>query len=257
MPAYPNKVQSAFARWLSHPLVYSLAHIPNNNKIFQNPHAWKGSKTKSFAAATTKHDVKIVMVANAMGFAKYCHQDRLSVALSSHPAKNGWVGHRLTISPTQAQPYHTSIMMDMASEFQCIRRVSKAAQCCAGAGMPLASGQASRRKTNLTLLSEPRSVIDKDVANFEAARLKWQADQIIYTDGSAQLDEEGRTHIGGCVCVSYHIILQYPRFHEEREVYLWAHLDNLEGPSIWYLFNEPGAQSAVAVYLLSTGLMVH
>ncbi len=61
----------------------------------------------------------------------------------------------------------------------------------------------------------------------------------------------------GAVQNEHHIIFQCPRFHEEREVYLRAHLDNLEGSSIWYLFNEPGAQSAVADYLLSTGLMVH
>jgi ribonuclease HI len=85
-------------------------------------------------------------------------------------------------------------MAATSTEFKCIRKMTKADECVVHSTIN------TRAQTDMGLLNESHAALEELVVDFDVSTLKWQADAIIYTDGSAQLDPEGRTHIGGGVC---------------------------------------------------------
>jgi hypothetical protein len=55
-----------------------------------------------------------------------------------------------------------------------------------------------------------------------------------------------------------HIVLRCSHFNDQRSLLLDSFIHHGEGTaSIWDLFNDPHAQSAIADFLLTTGLMVN
>lgn len=59
----------------------------------------------------------------------------------------------------------------------------------------------------------------------------------------------------GAIQNEHHIVFDCPHFSEQRHAHLLPYLQNAGERSIWYLFNEPQAQSSLAEFLLSTKLM--
>jgi hypothetical protein len=60
----------------------------------------------------------------------------------------------------------------------------------------------------------------------------------------------------GVVQSEHHMLFHCTHFSESRARYLAAHMEAIGGTSVWCLFNDPAAQSDIAEFLQSTGLMV-
>jgi hypothetical protein len=59
----------------------------------------------------------------------------------------------------------------------------------------------------------------------------------------------------GAIQNEHHILFHCTHFNEQRAQYLAAHVDDTGGTSVWCLFNDSTAQSDIAEFLQSTGLM--
>jgi hypothetical protein len=79
----------------------------------------------------------------------------------------------------------------------------------------------------------------------------WQASAVPYEQRLCDLCDMG------AVQNEYHIVFKCTHYNEQRDEHLAAHLENPDANSVWCLFNDSNAQSALADFLQSTCLMVH